>query len=188
MIMTKLKPVGIDLPIQALQNFLYVQLQKKWNMAASDYKCYGRAYRNQTPDGYTPEVFLGNGTTIEYADTLVDDTCKVNSFFSVGESQKYLPAHGMIANVALIFNVTNISLIKPGYAYRADEEVRLDVEMLVKTPRFGFQFDSVETGIDNVFKEFSGWNKKKGIQYMDMHPYHFFRINLVTQPYSVSIC
>lgn len=187
MIATKSKVVGVDIPIQAVQNYLYVQLKKKWGMADADYKCYGRIYKNQTADGYNPEAFMGAGNTTEYADTFIDDTCKVNSFFILGDSQKYQPGLGLVANVGVIFGV-NVLQVKPGYAWRADEEVRLDVEILLKQPRFGMRFESVETGIDNVFREISGWNKKKGIQYMDMQPLHFFRINLVTQPYAVSIC
>lgn len=183
MIATKTKPVGIDILIQRLQNFLYVQLQNTWGIAAADYNCYGRAYRNQTADGYSPEVYTGNN---EYKDSFFDDTVKVLSFFSVSENQKY--NGGLIANVALIFCISNIGQLKPGIVWRADEEVRMDVQMLLHSPRFGFMMSGVETGLDNVFREFSGWSKKKGIQFMDMHPLHCFRINLVTNPYPISIC
>lgn len=184
MIVTKTKPTGVDIPIQALQNYLYVQLPKIWGIPNTLYKCYGRIYRNQTPDGYNPEAYNANG---EYNDTFFDDTVILNSVFVVGEIQKYTPGLGMTANVGLIFCL-NVAQLKPGYAWRADEEVRMDVENLIHVPKFGMKFDGVETGIDNVFKEYSGWAKKKGILYMDMHPLHCFRINLVTQPYSVKIC
>lgn len=184
MIATKTKTVGVDIPIQALQNFLYVQLLRIWNIAAADYNSYGRVYRNQTEeDGYSPEVYNGAG---EYTDTFFNDKVKVLSFFSVSESQRYNGGLGGV--VSLIFCVTDIGALKPGIAWRADEEVRMDVEILVHDPARGFTLDSVETGIDNVFREYSGWKKKKGIEFMDMHPFHCFRINLNLNPYSVSIC
>lgn len=182
MILTKTKPVGVDILIQILQNFLYVQLQNTWGIAAADYTAYGRAYRNQTDDGYSPEVYMGSN---EYKDSFFDDTVKALSFFSVGENEKY--NGGLTANVALIFCV-NVAKLKPTIPWRADEEIRMDVQMLVKSPRFGFFLNGVETGIDNVFKEFSGWKKKEGIKFRDEHPWHCFRINLTTNPYPISIC
>jgi hypothetical protein len=182
MIYLKTKVVGVDIPIQALQNYLYVQLKKKWSLSDANLQGYGRIYRNQTPDGYSPEAYLGNG---EYGDTFFDDKTSVNFAFFLGDVQKY-SAGGMMANVSVSFCL-NVPLVKPGYAWRADEEIRLDVENILHSPRMGFIYQGTETGIDNVFREYSGWNKKKGIQYMDMHPLHCFRINLSTV-YSVSIC
>lgn len=184
MIANKTKPVGVDIQVQALQNYLYVQLQNKWGISAADYNAYGRVYRNQVEDGgYSPEVYLGSN---EYSDTFFDDKVKVLSFFSVGEMQKF--NGGLGGQVALIFCVTDLAALKPAIPWRADEEVRMDVEILCHNSRYGFTLESVETGIDNVFREYSGWKKKKGIQFMDMHPFHCFRVNLNIQPYSVSIC
>ncbi len=182
MIVTKTKPTGVDILIQALQNFLYVQLQNTWGIGTSDYTSYGRVYRNQTEDGYSPEVYLGSN---EYKDSFFDDTVKALSFFGIGETEKF--NGGLISNVFLVFCV-QIPLLKPTYSWRADVEVRMDVEMLCKSPRFGLMFQGTETGIDNVFKEFSGWKKKEGIKFRDMHPWHCFRLNFNTNPYPISIC
>lgn len=184
MIYTKTKPAGIDIGIQALQNFLYVQLQKVWGMAAADYTSYCRVYKNQTEldQGYSPEVYLGNN---EYTDTFYDDSVKVLSFFQMGDSEKF--AGGLSATVSVIFHV-NLAAVKPGLAWRGDEEVRRDVEILCKENRWGLMMQSVEIGIDNVFREYSGWKKKEGIKFRDMHPFHCFRINFNTDPYQISIC
>lgn len=184
MISTKTKPTGVDIPIQALQNFLYVQLQKTWGIPANQYNCYGRIYRNQVEDGgYSPEVYKGGN---EYSDTFFDDSVNVLSYFTLGEEQKF--NGGLGGTVSLIFCVTDLAALKPTIAWRADEEVRMDVAILCRDSKFGFTLDSVETGIDNVFRGYSGWRLKKGIQFQDMHPFHCFRINLDIQPYSLSIC
>jgi len=184
MIATKTKPAGIDILIQALQSFLYVNLQKDWNMLPADYNSYGRVYRNQTDDsGYSPEVYTTNG---EYLDSFFDDTVKVVSFFNIGETQIY--KGGLSTEVALIFCVTDIGKIKPGVVWRADEEIRRDVQIHCHKNRFGFTMLSVDMGVDKVFREYSGWKKKSGIEFMDMHPYHCFRINFISTPYSISIC
>lgn len=177
MIIKKDKPAGVDKLIQVYQQFLYDQLQKVWNIQAADYTSYGRVYRNQTADGYTPEAYTG---TNEYKDSFFDDTVKCSSFWGLGESQRY--NGGLVSPVFLIFQV-RIDQLKPAIAWRGDEEVRVDVENLCKTGRFGFMFSGVETGIDNVFREFSGWKKKEGVKYRDTHPWHCFRLNFnITYP------
>lgn len=181
MIYLKTKAVGLDIPIQSMQNFLYVQLKKKWGLVDNDIKAYGRIYRNQSTQGYIPEAYMGNG---EYADTFFDDLVKMNYCFFAGEHQTY--NKGLSVPVSIIFCV-NVPQVKPGYAWRADEEIRLDVENLLHSPRNGFMFTGVETGIGNVFKEFTSWNNKRGIPFTDTHPFHCFRINLLAD-YSVSLC
>lgn len=171
MIVTKDKPAGIDKLIQTYQNFLYVQLQRIWTIQATDYASYGRVYRNQSADGYVPEAYMG---TSEYKDTFFDDTFKVSSFWGMGEMQRF--NGGLLSNVFSVFQV-KLDEIKPSVTWRPDEEARIDVEDLCKTGRFGFILNSVETGIDNVFREFSGWKKKEGVKYRDMYPWHCFRLN-----------
>lgn len=176
MIILKTKPVGVDIPIQHFQQYLYPQLLTTWNLADADYTCYGRAYRNQTADGYTPEVYDGSDPqAIEYKEVLFDDTLKALSFFALGEDVKYDRGDSN-APVALIFMV-NVPALKPGFTYRADEEIRNDVEKLCQIDRFEFRMTDFITGIDQVFKEYSGWKKKDGVKYRDMHPTHCFRLN-----------
>lgn len=181
MIITKTNPVAEDVMIQALQTFLYNQLQKVWQIQPSDYTAYGRVYRNQTDDGYTPEVYMGGN---EYKDSFFDDSVKVSSFFGIGENQTY--NGGLQTQVFLIFMV-RVDLLKPNIAWRADAEIRNDVENLLKTGRKNFMLKGVETGIDNVFREYSGWKKKEGIKFRDTHPWHCFRINLSVN-YGITNC
>lgn len=177
-IFLKTNPVGTDKPIQVLQQFLYAQLGKIWNLQPADYTAYGRAYRNQTEDGYCPEVFVGIGNDPnqpEYKDAFFDDSVKALSFFGMGETEKY-SVGSTIAPVFVIFQV-NVPALKPSILHRGDEEIRLDVQRLCEPRKFGFTLTGFETGLDNVFREYSGWKKKDGIKFRDEHPWHAFRIN-----------
>jgi hypothetical protein len=168
---TKSPVTGVDIPIQKLQSYLYPLVKGLWGLGDSTYNAYGRAYRNQTEDGYSPEVYTGLN---EYKDVYQDDTLSASSFFGVGEVQT-VKASNQTADVFLIFMV-DLSKIKPG-ATRNDEEAHIDIENLCKPKNFEFTFTGLVTGIDQVFKEYSGWKKKEGIKYRDMHPQHCFRLN-----------
>jgi hypothetical protein len=115
MLYVKENPVGIDIPIQNFQKFLYKKLCEKWG----DFECYGRAYRNQKDNGYIPEIYNG-----EYKDVFFDDKVSALSFFNVSDMQKQLMSQRE-ADVSLIFCV-NIQKVK-NIKHRADEEVRIDV-------------------------------------------------------------
>lgn len=159
--------------------FLYPQLKKIWGIANdADYDCHGRAYRNQSPDGYIPEVFAGMGNVAgkeEYKEVLFNDSLKALSFFGLGGVTGY-DKGSTAAPIWLIFLV-NVPALKPNIPWRADEEIRNDVEKLCQTNRFAFQLTDFIIGIDQVFKEYSGWRIKEGMKFRDMHPNHCFRLN-----------
>jgi hypothetical protein len=179
MMFTKTSPVGIDIPVQRFQQFLYPVLKKAWGIQNdADYDSHGRAYRNQTEDGYIPEVFVGVGNDPnqpDHKDVFLDDCKKAISFFSIGEITRY-NAGNTAAPVSLVYLV-NVPMLKPTITYRGDEEIRNDVEKLCLTPRCGFRLTEIVIGIDQVFKEYSGWRKTKGMKFRDMHPNHCFRLN-----------
>jgi hypothetical protein len=177
------KVVGIDIPIKNLQNYLYPKLISLWNCTDSSLNMYGRAYRNQTTDGYTPEVYVG-GNGNEYKEVYFDDTLSASSFFGLGEDTKVANSSSVTADVYLIFMV-RLDQIKPGNT-RDDEEARIDVEKLCLSAGFGFTVTDFITGIDKVFAEYSGWRQKDGIKYRDTHPWHCFRLNfkVLYSPYA----
>jgi len=179
MMYVKTSPVGIDIPITHLQRFMYPELKTIWGITDdTDYDCHGRAYRNQTADGYIPEVFtgVGNSTTqADYKEVFFDDSKKALSFFFLGEITKHDRGNAT-APVSLVFMV-NVPDLKPAIAWRGDEEIRNDVEKLLQIDRDDFNLVEIILGVDNVFKEFSGWRKKEGIKFRDMHPTHCFRLN-----------
>lgn len=175
---TKDSPAGIDIQIQRHQMWLYDSLVSLWGITGNDWNSHGRAYRNQTADGYTPEVFSGTGNVPgknEYDEVLFDDQLKALSFYGVDETVKYSLGNAN-AGVFLIFMV-DVEKLKPLITWRADEEIRNDVEKLCQIDRFNMQLTGFVTGIDQVFKEYSGWRKSDGIKYRDMHPTHCFRLN-----------
>lgn len=168
---TKPSVTGIDIPIQKYQTVLYTQLQPLWAFTDATFNMYGRAYRNQTLDGYTPEIYKGVN---EYNDSYFDDTLSGSAFFGLGETTK-VTGGDVLANVFIIFMV-NLDKIKPGTT-RNDEEVRVDVERIANTNIYGFFLTGIITGIDQVFKEYSGYKAVKGIKFRDMQPWHCFRLN-----------
>lgn len=171
--MNVVKPsvIGVDIPIQKLQTALYTKLLALWPVTANTFNMYGRAYRNQTNDGYSPEVYAGNN---EYKDVYFDDSLAASAFFGLGDNQKTDKA-STTADVFVIFMV-DLSKIKPA-ATRNDEEARVDVERICLQRDYGFFLSNIITGIDQVFKEFSGWKNVQGIKFRDEHPWHCFRLN-----------
>lgn len=172
MLITKPTVTGIDIYIQRMQTFLYPKVKTLWGLTDTTYTSYGRAYRNQTKDGYSPEVYTGGN---EYKDVYFDDTVFASSFFGVGETTEIKNKTGVTADVFLIFMV-DLNKIKPGTT-RNDEECHIDIEKMLIALLFGFTCTGIVTGIDQVFKEYTGWRKQKGLMYRDMQPLHCFRLN-----------
>lgn len=189
MIWTKASPVGIDIPVTRYQNFLYPALKEVWGIQDDvSYDCHPRAYKNQTADGYIPEVFIGVGNDPEqpeYKEVFLDDSKSALSFFALGDLTRFNEGD-TTAQMSLTFLV-NVQLLKPNTAWRGDEEIRNDVEKLCQISRFGFELMEIVTGYDQVFKEYSGWRKKDGMKFRDMHPNHCFRLNFSTL-YDINDC
>ncbi|MDE3250793.1 MAG: hypothetical protein KGO82_19175 [Bacteroidota bacterium] len=178
MVYLKNSPVGLDIPIQKYQQFLYNELKSIWPVDDTSMEGYGRCYRSLGTEGNTPQVFVAsaalNNTLYKDAE-FVDDVHKAVFFFVAGDSNKY--DHGdNTARVSVIFMV-NAALLKPSIQHRADEEIRLDVMRLALRRTENFEMTEVVTGIRNVFAEFDGWLKTDQVVYRDNHPLHCFRIN-----------
>lgn len=168
----KITPKGVDIPISLLQTALYNQLKVIWSVTDSTFEMYGRAYRNQTESGYTPEVYTGKK---EYQDVLFNDKVYVQSFFGLKENTAVVSGTSSVE--AFVIFMVNLDKIKPSNTERKDEEARIDVEKICMQSLYGFDVIGFVTGIDNVFDQYSGWKKENGIKYRDMHPLHCFRIN-----------
>jgi hypothetical protein len=167
----KTNPLGIDLRIGQIQTFLYNNLKTTWGLNDSSFNMFGRAYRNQTADGYIPEVFMGT----DYRDTFYDDKVAATCFFGVKETVKVEEKGYNTAEVFAIFMV-NLNKIKT-QGKRMDEEAKLDVELLVNKDPYGFLPQGTMTGIESVFSEYSGWKKTDGMKFRDTQPFYCFRIN-----------
>jgi hypothetical protein len=88
----------------------------------------------------------------------------------------------MTANVSLYFQV-NLNIIKPSTTNRLDEAVRLDVKNYLYQNGMCFEVRAVAIGEKEVFKNYSGYRKRAGTKYTDMHPFHCFRIDMVLPDY-----
>jgi hypothetical protein len=170
MISTKTNPKGIDEPIQKLQQYLYGKLISAWGLSNEDFKCYGRAYKNDLGNGFIPEVYVGNN---EYKEVFLDDTVKVLSFFGVSDERK--GKFDFTTEVFLIFFV-DISKLK-SLQHRADEEVKMDVLKLFEISLFGFELNGFTTAKEQVLKEYTGSRRNDSLKHIDMHPKHCFRLN-----------
>jgi hypothetical protein len=175
MLFTRTEITGVDSPIDGFQRMLYPKIVAVWGMetgSVKDYNSYARAYKNQTEDGYIPEVFVGGK---EYKEVLVDDRIKALSFFTVNDNISF-SGNQLKGQVSLLFFI-NLEKIAPGIN-RNDEKVRQQIIQMVQgTKSYGFDFQGVETGIDNVLRDFSGLRKTIGMKYRDMHPFHCFKLN-----------
>jgi hypothetical protein len=164
---------GIEIPVQAYQKFLYLQIKQLFAITSdTDFDFYGLAYRNQTDDGYSPEFYVGKS---DYQELYFDDTKKMQAFFGVQENRNYQRG-GTTAKVFLIFMVDLLKL-KGTDAQMLDEQVRNAILKLVAAPKYEFRMTGFRTGIDQVFSEYSGWRKVTGIKYKDQFPRHCFRID-----------
>lgn len=186
MIIKAADPVGIDIIIQRFQKDLHDHLIDLWGLdqaSAKDYLCHDRCYRNQNTDGYLPELYTTKG---EYKELMVDDKVKALSFFGIGGNIDYDRENQQnIAQVHLIFFV-DLKKLKATEA-RPDEEVRRDVELHLRAGYMGMNLTGVLIGIDNVFAEYNGWIKDRGIKYRDLQPFHCFRFNFELA-YDPAIC
>lgn len=170
--------IGVDIPIQNFQKFLYGQLKTKWGLTDDVFQGYGRCYRNNYDKGYVPELFV-NGTPTQYVGIEFDDTTTTALFFlDLYDSERFSKGSTQ-AKVDLIF-IVNVKKIKtdkaPSLTHRGDEEIRNDVERLCQVGRFGFIASEFVTGYNNVLTRFPGITKSDQTTWRDLHPLHVFKI------------
>lgn len=184
-LITRSNPVGEDIPICGFQQFLYSQVKLAWNITDDfKYACYDRAYRDLIDTGYVPRYMIPNTQRVlEYKTLGFDPESNwAISFFSVGDNIKEVDNRSSRSSVALIFAV-NLGTpasptVKPAIIdHRPDAEVRNDIERICYTPRFNLEITGIETGIENVFREYKGFLTQDRKEYLDWQPLHVFRIN-----------
>lgn len=162
---------GIDYPISQLQAYLHTKLVGL-GWLENGYYAYPRCYRNNTKDGYIPEVF--DQVKNNYTQLYVNDKITALSFFGIGDDIEIDSAIQNTADVHLIY-IVDLSKLQPGNP-REDEKVRLQVFKLVTRAAWGFELTDQVLGWDNVFSEYEGFLKDQE-RFRDMHPFHVFRFN-----------
>lgn len=173
MIYTKNNPVGIDIPIQKLQEKLHTELNLRWGLGADDYQSYGRVYRNQDQQNrFIPEAFKSGK---DYLDPMTNDKRTLTSFF--GESSR-TEIQGLMAEtpVHIIFCM-DLKKIKPEIVHRGDEEAHIDILSIIDSWRKNV-VTSTDIWMDSIFREYNGYKSQEGMLYTDLQPYHCFRVNL----------
>ena len=136
----KNNPVGIDLRIDKLQNFLYNKL------AWVNYESYHRAYKNQKENSLIPEVYTANG---DYKEVYFNDNYNATSFFLVDDNRTIEDVSATVG-VSLIYQV-KLDALYPSVSHRADEEVVNEVTNWINLNNKGFDLTNVITGIANVY-------------------------------------
>ena len=182
MLIQKSNPVGIDIPIQRFQAYIHSALSAKWNVT-DDYRCYARADRNKTDNGYIAEVLIdGTGS---YDAVYEDKRYAAQSFFGLSTRAENESGR-LTTDVHLVFFV-DVKRLKPAISHRADEEIRKDVINACSSGMYGFNFESLETGLENVLREYPGTRRDDRLKYVDMQPVHCFRLNFLLT-YDINNC
>lgn len=176
MIFAKTTPKGIDVPIQRIQNKMHGKLISLWGIDETKYNCFCRCYRNQDEQGlYIPEFYTGQDGK-EYIDALMHDFVYVSSFFGIGTEIQSLGGKTFKASCHLIFSL-NIKQLRAAIPHRGDEEIHIDVLQALRQSLSSDTITTVITGMDNIFREYTGFRSQKAIRFEDKHPKHCFRIN-----------
>lgn len=170
MLIQKTNPQGPDWAIDKLAAKLYARLTAVWP-AGIEWDCYNRAYRNKTDDGYVAEVY---DTAGEYKEVYHNDSVAVTSFFGLGENIK-IGVENTVEGHLVFF--ADLALLKPSTAHRADIEVQNDVLNVIGSSLYGIKPTGVQTGIENVLREYPGSRRDERLKYVDMHPIHAFRVD-----------
>lgn len=164
-------PVGIDRLISKHQDHLFNKVSIENFVNSDRWVSYDRAYGNPTEGGAIPEHFTGG---VDYKEVLFDDRHLMTSFYWMEESQNPNSDGLIVANVSLIVQA-QIGEIYPNDGQRYDETLRNQFyyhsNNYVSYDKF--KFNGIETGIDNVFREF----KRQNIRFDDMSKKHVFRLN-----------
>ena len=116
-LITKVNPIGIDIPIDTVQRALYTALVTNGNW--QNYQSYHRAYKNTRGDGVVPEIF---DTDKDYKESFFDDKYDVVSMFIADDIRPEFADTDFKSDISIIFHVNLESIIDTVTTHRADEE------------------------------------------------------------------
>lgn len=172
MLIDKLNKSGIDIYIGKLQNALYNKLISAWPIGTV-YNSYPRCYR-YTKEGKYYVVFKNDDSSSEYKDILWDDKLDALSFFGFDKTIRRGTRHETSCHFVLM---CNLKKLKPNSLGRADEEIRSDLSTIIGKCLYSFHYVSVETEVENVFREYPG-SRELIKNVLNNHPLFCLRINL----------
>jgi len=179
MLIRKNNPKGLDAQIDLLQQELQEYISRTYfgaGLQDLEFIIYPRCYRNATPapgTGFIAELYTGEG---QYKEVFYNDELKLSAFF--GTSPKIEHGANDETEVHLVF-FAKLSALYPTITHRADYEIKRDLQNLFEGTRiFGFRLKSVESGIQNVLREYPGSRRDDRLAAADMGDVHAFRLNL----------
>ena len=168
-VVSKINPVGIDKPIDIIQNALFNGLVT--NGSFVDYTVYPRVYVNESKNGIKPENYTSKN---EYKDVFVDDGHALSSFVIVDPSRDSTTTTNFTPNISIIFQARLDKLIT-GITHRPDEEFNNQVAVILNKLRSrGITLGGIVTGLENVYAEFD----TTSVKWDDMNPFYVVRFNL----------
>jgi|AntAceMinimDraft_17_1070374.scaffolds.fasta_scaffold02404_3 hypothetical protein len=129
MIFTKENPVGIDKPIQMLQESLHTKLTDAFTC---DVTAYGRAYVDNKNGVTKPLSYIGNG---EYKELLTDDRISGLHFFFIEDDTSEVVSRTCMADteVDIIFIIDDLTKVRGDITHYADEEIKEQIKSFVKS-------------------------------------------------------
>lgn len=159
-------PVGIDLPIQEMQQLFINNL---WlDIPDGKKKFYHRVFNNPKDDNNRPEVFISNNN---YEEVKFNKRLDVLSWFDVSEDSEDYKFGQNFKDVGIFFAV-NLANLYPTLSHRAVEESHRDVVKIIqKNPLFKMPYDIIEG--KGAYGDYDTNNLKA----YNMQPWHVFSIN-----------
>lgn len=168
-------PLGLERAIEDMRGMLEVNLP--WLSFA-----FGRAFTFNETSAKIPKCYVGNG---EYINVLPNDTLfrpitAASLFFQLRSTETYSIfnyQHGSTkqATVGIIF-WGNLKLIDSAKNYIFTEELKNDVEQVIKTNPYVQQIDEwIDERVEDVFDKYT---IDPAAQYL-MYPYTGFRVNVI---------
>jgi len=167
MIVQKTNPIGVDKVIDSMQLHLESQL------AFANWENNHRAYINPKisgQDGFIAEVYVSNG---EYRECFYNDYFNATSFFITSDSAN-VESGNRISQVVSWILQCDLKKLAPSIIHRADEEIRNKVFNAFKSMIGMYEIDSIETGIDNVYREF----ERSKLKNNNMSNLYVLRVNV----------
>lgn len=142
----KTNPVGVDVPIDGFQSYLYGAL------GLSDFEMYPRVYHTPHGSQSIPEHYEGDN---EYDRVMYDDTHDMSSFF-ITTTDREIDSKGLATTEIALIIQADLPVLYPSILHRADEELTNAIHQNSNTYtlKAWFKLERVIHTIDKVYREF----------------------------------
>ena len=169
MIFTKVNPVGIDIPIQMLQESLHTKLADAFSC---DVTAYGRAYVDNDNGVIKPLAYVSKG---EYKELLTDDSINGLHFFFIENDTSEGVSRTCMSDteVDIIFIIDDLTKVRSDIVHYADEEIKEQVKSFVKS---FYEITTITKG-ENALEGFDISQLKF------IYPYFVFKLRVIIKEF-----